>query len=107
MSTNSECRFLVYQNQWYYLLEDSCAPKNSWDWREYAKAYGPFASMGLADKHLSDNHANPGGFSVDETNIETLTDPVMIKLIADAPANTMPPRRDNLSGFRYRGFRGY
>jgi hypothetical protein len=37
------------------------APKNSWDWREHARAYGPFPSQDAAVKHLQSNHANPGG----------------------------------------------
>lgn len=67
MSTGCECQFLeIERDRWYYLLEDCNAPKNSWDWREHATAYGPFSSQELAEKHLRDNHANPGGSSVTE-----------------------------------------
>lgn len=62
MSTNSECVFIERKpGQWYYVLEDSHAPKNAWDWMEYASAYGAFPSYEVAWKHLHDNHANPGG----------------------------------------------
>jgi len=62
MSTGLNCSFIeIAKQQWYYLLEDSNAPVMSWDWREHATAYGPFASEDKAAKHLRDNHANPGG----------------------------------------------
>lgn len=67
MSTNSNCLFTqVKTNEWFYILEDYNAPKNAWDWREHATAYGPFSSLELAQKHLHDNHANPGGWCTEE-----------------------------------------
>lgn len=67
MSTNSECQFIeIKKGQWYYILENHNAPKNAWDWREYASCYGPFPSLDAAEKHLSDNHANPGGACIIE-----------------------------------------
>jgi len=63
MSTNSECVFYDVDGiGHYYLLEYSNAPKNAWDWREYATLYGPFVSEDAAHKHLGRHHANPGGF---------------------------------------------
>jgi hypothetical protein len=65
MSTGLECEFRERKpGEWYYVLEDWDAPKCAWDWREYATAYGPFASEDDANGHLSDNHANPGGYGV-------------------------------------------
>jgi len=65
MSTNSECDFIeVEPNVWYYFLEDYNAPRNAWDWLEYACAYGPFTSFEAAHKDLGDNHANPGGYGM-------------------------------------------
>jgi hypothetical protein len=87
MSTGLECNFVEWKpKEWYYILEDWDAPKNAWDWREYATAYGPFSSEEEADKHLSDNHANPGGsctipYTEGETGAE---DQVMLDLIANA-----------------------
>jgi hypothetical protein len=52
----------VEPGSWYYLLEETNAPKNAWDWREIASAYGPFVTSDLALEHLHENHANPGGF---------------------------------------------
>lgn len=64
MSTGLNCFFFRDNGRWYYLLEDYSSPKMAWDWREYATCYGPFASEEAANKHLQDNHANPGGSSV-------------------------------------------
>ena len=66
MSTNSECLFFQWElSEWYYLLEDYNAPKNSWDWKEHATCYGPFGSKDSAVAHLDANHANPGAWCVD------------------------------------------
>jgi hypothetical protein len=45
---------------WYYKLQE-------WpygDWPEY-DTFGPFPTFKAAREHLSRNHANPGGWSVD------------------------------------------
>lgn len=65
MSTGLECLFVEREdNKWYYILENYDAPKDAWSWLDYATAYGPFCSFKSAKKHLDDNHANPGGYSV-------------------------------------------
>ena len=65
MSTNSACEFIeTEKGKWFYILENYDAPKNAWDWKEFATAYGPFSTQGMADKHLQDHHANPGGYGV-------------------------------------------
>ena len=82
MSTNSECRLVETKpSRWFYILEDRNAPKNAWDWMEYARAYGPFKTEALALKHLDDNHANPGGYC--EIDAEDLSDTAQ-ELISDA-----------------------
>tara|TARA_Y100000034_G_scaffold1017_1_gene1284 strand:+ start:6791 stop:7138 length:348 start_codon:yes stop_codon:yes gene_type:complete len=64
MSTNSECLFVeVEPKRWYLILEDYNAPKDAWDWKEYASAYGPFPSFEGAERYLSRNFANPGGYN--------------------------------------------
>jgi hypothetical protein len=64
MSTNNECLFIEMKpNKWFYVLENYNAPKNSWDWMEYARAFGPFTTEEQAETHLSKYHANPGGWS--------------------------------------------
>lgn len=85
MSTNSECSFIQWdEGEWYYILEHRNAPKNAWDWREYATAYGPFKSEEKAQQHLHDHHANPGGYSVDETPCKDTAGEVLTKLVAEA-----------------------
>lgn len=99
MSTNSECAFIeVAKGKWYYLLEDYDAPKNAWDWRDHASAYGPFATEEAADQHLRDNHANPGGSwtrplpeGVDALDMSK--DETLAKLIQSARAPTASRRR--------------
>lgn len=72
MSTGLECEFLWLQangkpdGEWFYILEEWDAPKNSWDWHEYATAFGPFPTEDAAQEHLRANHANPGGRSVSQ-----------------------------------------
>lgn len=89
MSTGLSCDFIeVEPNKWYYLLEHGDAPKNAWDWREYATAYGPFSSQEAADKHLSDNHANPGGYTSIPYQEGFKPDEVLAKLIAKAEPPT-------------------
>lgn len=60
MSTGAECNFTeVEPGQWTYWLQ-------SWPYGDSpdGQTYGPFASYRAAQRHLSDNHANPGGSSV-------------------------------------------
>lgn len=93
MSSNSECLFVqVRSDQWFYVLEDYSAPKNSSDWREHATAYGPFPTEDDADEHLRENHSNPGGSSTDVlpdgvTERDLSKDDVLRRLIEDAPRN--------------------
>ncbi len=64
MSTGLDCEFVEQQDGWVYILEQPTAPKLTWDWREYADTFGPFATFEIAHDHLRDNHANPGGYAV-------------------------------------------
>lgn len=94
MSTNSNCLFVQTKpNEWFYVLEDRNAPKNTCDWREFATGYGPFETEEAADEHLRDNHPNPGGSETEylPAGMESLDlskDKVLQKLLADAPKNT-------------------
>src|SRR5690554_5376739 len=55
-STGQDCRFIEEQpGEWYYELED---------WGGEYTQYGPFKSLEEGERHLRDNHANPGGWSV-------------------------------------------
>lgn len=93
MSTGLNCNFVEVtggpHTEWFYLLEQGSAPKNAWDWREYADAYGPFEGEEAARKHLRDNHANPGGSNtVRITKAELAKDEVLAQALAEAPTNT-------------------
>ena len=102
MSTNSNCDVIeVNRGTWYYLLEDSNAPKNAWDWREHARAYGPFKGIPETLAHLGENHPNPGGYSVrglpvGAPDLDLAKSPVLRTLIENAIAPT--PKR-GLSGY--------
>lgn len=86
MSTNNECEFVeVKPGKWYYVLEDYSAPKNAWDWREYATAYGPFKTEEAAATHLQRNHANPGGSFTLEYEEGFEPDSTLAKLITKTP----------------------
>lgn len=85
MSTGFECYFVeVTPGEWFYVLQNWDCPVGAWDWREYATAYGPFTSEEEAQKHLRDNHANPGGYSTHPWSPDSRSDEVEEKLIADA-----------------------
>lgn len=85
MSTGQECLYVeVKPGEWYYVLEGYGAPKQAWDWREFADATGPFPTQEALRKHLHDNHANPGGASVRAYKEGYEPDEVMRKLIAEA-----------------------
>lgn len=64
MSTGLECEFFEREDGWRYILQNYDCPVGAWDWREFATTYGPFPTLRVAQKHLRDYHANPGGYSV-------------------------------------------
>jgi len=85
MSTGCECLFIeIEPKKWYYVLEDYNAPKNSWDWMEYARAYGPFTTEEKAEEHLFDNHANPGSSCTQEYSPDYKPSETLKELIASA-----------------------
>ena len=60
MSTGAECYFTeVEPGRYTYWLQD-------WPYGDNpdGQTYGPFGSFKAASDHLHDNHANPGGYSV-------------------------------------------
>lgn len=102
MSTGCECLFIeVEKDQWWYVLEDYHAPKNSWDWREYAEAYGPFKTEDEADQHLRDNHANPGGAEIQPYQDGYQPDQVMQDLMIRAKKRDQFTRVHNRFTRRY------
>lgn len=84
MSTNSECMFIeIKPAQWWYVLENTDAPKNAWDWREYATATGPFGTEEIARTHLHRYHANPGSSYTVEYDPTYVPDDVMKRLLEE------------------------
>jgi hypothetical protein len=64
MSTGFECLLMEPEpRQWYYVLQLPTCPVGADDWTEYAKVVGPFRSEDAATDALSENEANPGGWS--------------------------------------------
>jgi hypothetical protein len=60
MSTGAECSFDEREpRKWYYSLQ-----RYPYGETEEYDEHGPFSSFTRAEKHLSKNHANPGGFMV-------------------------------------------
>jgi hypothetical protein len=91
MSTGAECEVIeVEPGEWYYVLEESDAPKNAFDWREYATAYGPFPTEDAAQDHLVDHHPNPGGWSISRHVEGFEPDEVLTRLLAACDAGDLP-----------------
>ncbi len=105
MSTGLSCIIQqVSRNAWFYILEDWDAPKQAWDWREYASAFGPFVTQQAAEEHLERFQSNPGGHHVKAlpAGVDSLHysepnhkdyDKVLLGLISKAPENTKRFRR--------------
>lgn len=61
MSTGAECNFIeVEPGRWTYRLQ-----RYPYGETDVFDTYGPFSSFRTAHAHLGNNHANPGGFSVE------------------------------------------
>ena len=59
VSTNVECRFVKTEDgKWFFGLGDGPYGEMRWT--------GPFAGQDAAEEYMSNNEANPGGFSVRE-----------------------------------------
>jgi len=101
MSTGCNCLFFESKNnKWYYVLEHSSAPRDSYDWTEYADVVGPFVSFDAANTYLHENNANPGGYSqyaYDEKDSQTKHEELIAR--AQKPRN---PSDDLLRFYRFR-----
>lgn len=93
MSTGLNCMYFEDANgKWYYVLERGCAPKEAWDWTEYADVVGPFVSFDAANKYLHENNANPGGYSKFDYHKENNQ-----KKHNELIARSSPPKSDGLN----------
>lgn len=100
MSSGLECHiYEIEKGVWWYLLEDWDAPKNTWDWREFSTAYGPFDTEDEAYEHLCANHSNPGGHAVIPFEEGFTPDKVLSKRIEIAQAEA-EAQRSRRSAFR-------
>lgn len=98
MSTGLECNFYeIERGRWIYALARD--KEDCWDWREDANVYGPFVGLGAAEKHLQDNHSNPGGFRTialpeGQDKIDVSGDDTIAAMIrrAEAPRRTQYAR---------------
>lgn len=85
MSTGFACTFTETKpGEWWYVLQNGDCPVGAWDWREFATAYGPFATCDLGSEHLRANHANPGGYSVSPYEEGREPDQTMQRLMDEA-----------------------
>lgn len=84
MSTGLQLEFIEQSpNVWYYVLEDYDCPEESWDWKDYATAYGPFDSLERAERHKDENSANTG-HSITIFNSEYIENTTYKSLFYDA-----------------------
>ena len=97
MSTGLNCELLETNDGWFYILEHGNAPKEAWDWMDYATAYGPFTSKAAATRHLGTNHANPGGWGVAHYDgpAASIEGQLGVLLAKATPAYSRTPRRLN------------
>jgi len=49
---------------WFYVLERPHAPKDMWDWMEFADAFGPFLSLEAAEEHECQSPSDTSGATV-------------------------------------------
>ena len=102
MSSSLNCLYVeIERDKWYWVLERSNAPKNSWDWRDYADCCGPFESKDAANEHLHENNSNPGGCEVERLvdgmeSRDLSKDAVLARLILRAEK---PIKTRNFNGF--------
>lgn len=89
MSSGLNCELIEAKpGEWYYLLEDRDAPKQTADWHEFATGYGPFATDEIAHAHLRAYHANPGGHTRYAYEEGQQLSGTIAELVAEAPENT-------------------
>jgi hypothetical protein len=104
MSQPRECYIIEREpGKWYYVLEHVHAPKNAYDWRENADAYGPFETEDKVREHLHNNHSNPGGswnFPHDQW-IQREEDETWKRMLDGA---TDPAKTPGLRGILFGGF---
>lgn len=96
MSLQRETEFIEIEGAgWFWVVEDGHAPKDAWDWREYASCRGPFATQAETDADCMRRNGNTGGYSTGRlTAGQVLADPVLKGLVEKALGRALevPPR---------------
>lgn len=93
MSTGLECEIVnLNDGRSFYVLQNAFCPESAWDWREHEPTVGgPFPGQEAAEKHLRQNHANPGGHCVTNLAVEELiADKTLLGLLAGKSVFMMP-----------------
>lgn len=50
--------------QWFYIIEQRTAPKDAWDWQEYADCFGPFETLEEAQDHEYRSDSDTSGAEI-------------------------------------------
>jgi hypothetical protein len=88
MSQSHKCQFVLAANKnWYVILGNF---EYAYDEQD-CTTYGPFTSEEKADAYVSDNFANPGSSSTDDSGERVIT-------------KAVSPRQDSFAGFGRRRF---
>lgn len=66
---SQELQFIeTASGEWFYILEQPHAPKDVWDWHDYADAYGPFPTYEAAAEHEYHSDSDTSGSEIVEFN---------------------------------------
>jgi hypothetical protein len=62
-----ELQFIeLASGDWFYIIEDRDAPRDAWDWHEYATAHGPFPTLEAAQDHEYNSDSDTSGAEIVE-----------------------------------------
>jgi len=62
---SQELQFVeVEGGDWFYILEERGAPKDAWDWMDYAEAFGPFKTYEEACDHEYRSRSDTSGSEI-------------------------------------------
>lgn len=96
MSSGLNCEFIEFTpGNWYYVLEKWDAPREAFDWHEYASACGPFVSYEAATDYFCEHERNPGGWNPRKYDPAFQKNEILKELVNDAQR----PEEDLSIGF--------
>jgi hypothetical protein len=86
MSAKS-CLYIETEDKtWFYLAENEDSPEETWDWREYSTAHGPFDALDDAMDHRVDSRPDVSGCEIKQYNPNAPLPDVVRTKIDDATA---------------------